>query len=500
MHALALIAATGCAGLTPASDHGASAVLSDRQWSAVSSPNFTLYTDGAVEVATERLSVLERFRATCAIFADIELKAGQGRLRLVAPSDTLSYETLRLSESEPDGDYRSLRDGEFAVFSLSNRKYLSALSVALHEYVHRLYNQPGAAPIPLWYREGLAGYLATFEVESQVFVRVGGSESIRSRALHPQQWEDYRRLLLNPETVSTEQLYPQSWLLFQYMISEHHKSLGKYLSQYSRHDDEAAFEDAFGFPASDLHARMIVYATTPTFNALRLPVPAPRYEVIVEPMTAEETDYLLAHLGVGILPQGRLKALFAPFDKVGLPHLALAEELLYAEGDTAAASALVAQVEAQRPDDPRVQLMKARLLLLSSQSEASAPEDIARVQQAVRLANKAGRSATTRIEASTLVAQAGLMKEDAVPPSEIKQALTSALSFAPYRDDLLYLYLVYLSQFETPAEARPIADLLLSRTNDERIRAGIQEVFSELCQKHGDCGATSRPALQPPSE
>ena len=148
----------------------------------------------------------------------------------------------------------------------------------------------------------------------------------------------------------------------------------------------------------------------------------------------------------------------------------------------------------EHPNDPRVLLVKARLLLFASKQTESTPTELERLREVIRLATRAQRWAPTRVEASTLLAQAGLMNEDVVAPSEIKRALTSALALAPYRDDLLYLYLVYLSEFEAPDQARQIAAQLLSRTKDARIRAGIKEVLDELCSNHGDCNAEPTPA------
>ena len=518
----------GCAGGLWSGGPRQLGVMSDRPWVIVRSPHFELWTDGDVEGARGWLDALERFRLVCRVMMDAPLGDGRPPLRLVAPTDIGRYETLRPDERDVVGYYRTTRHGGVAVFSLRRRaRDMSPVRVALHEYVHHLQAQSGRA-LPLWFREGLAEYLSAFRIESPKTVRVGGVQRGRAVDLLGRRRTSYRQLVSEPEAVPPQALYAQSWLLVHFLVTEHARGLDAYLAGYPERSDAAAFEAAFGFPLDELHQRMERYLARGVLNALQLDVPAPAFAVRVQPVSAAERDYLLAHLGVGRLPAGRLEALFVPpapdastadapaadapavdaraadaraadaraadaraadagaeappgpptSPGPGLAHLALAEERLFVLDDPEGALQLVDRILPRRPDDARVLTLKARILLRTAASR-SPVQARSRVEESVRLASRANRLDPTNVEAFELLVKGGKWTGQ-LDEAGLETALRSALALAPFRDDLLYEYVGFLVRYRDPGEARRYGEVLLRRTKSPELRRLTRELLSEL--------------------
>ncbi len=447
----------------------------NRSWRVVTSPNFVIYTDGSPQIAEERLRALERFRTFCQAAALIETSDAGLPLRLIAPRRIGDYRALAARRGVA-GYFRQTRYGPVAVFSLDDRGYIDALQVTLHEYVHHLMHRRGGLPAPLWYHEGMAEYLSAVEFEPSGHLVVGGQLPLRSAALDHGRWVDSAALFLAPQDVSLKQLYPQSWLLVHYLMSEHRDGLKTYLRAFRMRPTAEKFEDSFGFPLSALHDRLRAFWDRRQLKAMRFLLPDLPIETRVEPLARNERDYLLAHMAVGRLDVNGLRAMLADLRQVGLPHLALAEHL-YDIGRRREALALVDQILGRRPDDARPLLLKAHILLQPGPAGELAPE--APTKQALDLALRANRKDPDSVEAFKLIAIAGL-RLPTFGAQNVRFALVNALTLAPYRDDVLLLWARYLATHEAAAEARTAAELLVSRTTSPRMRAAASALLDEL--------------------
>ena len=451
--------------------------LEHRPWRVAKSPNFVIYTDGSAATAEDRLRALERFRAACRAGALIDTGDDTRPLRLIAPRKIGDYRTLA-ERPGVEGYFRQTRYGPVAVFSLEDRGYVAALQVALHEYVHHLMHQQGGYPVPLWYHEGLAEYLSAVEFEPSGQVVVGGRLPVRAAALDRIRWVDFAALFLSPQDVPLLQLYAQSWLLVHYLMSEHRDGLKTYLQAFKMRPSAKKFEDAFGFALSALHERLRAYWRRRALKTTRFRPPHVSIETRVEPLATNERDYLLAHMGVGRMDVDDLRAMLAPLQGVGLPHLALAEQLYEVERRSDALT-LVDRILRRRPDDARPLLLKAHILLQPALAGEGAVD--ARAERGLTLAVRANRKDPDNVEALKLIAVAGL-RLTTVPSEYIRSALVNGLRLAPYRDDLLLLWARYLATHQAPIEARAAADLLVSRTTNPRMRAAASALLDEIAR------------------
>ncbi len=458
--------------------------MTDRPWIVVSTSNFEIYTDGDIDTAKERLDMLERFRAAVAMFTTVKLVPDLPPMRLIVPQNIRDYETLRPEEERYVGYYRPTLDGPVAVFSLradgrsSASDHDEGMHIALHEYVHHLQYRAGAA-VPLWYNEGLAEYLAASRLESSGRLELGRSLVGRVSVLESLPLVSYRQLVLAPETVDIDLLYPQSWLLVHFLIDHHNSGLGQYLRTYRKIPKEAAFAAAFGFPLDELDLRIRKYMRRGRLRTVRVDPLDVKYRVEVEPMSVEERDYLLASMGVGRLGKVRMRTIFRAAPAISLAHLAYAQHLVFEEKKAAEATELVDKVLQTRPNDARALVLKARILMRPRQLLESPPEVEARVEEGSKLAARAHDRDPGNAEAVRLIAEAGLWLGH-VEPRDIQLALKKAMNLAPYRDDILFLVMRFESIHGRPANARRAGELLLSRSTDERMRALTRAFLSEL--------------------
>ena len=262
-------------------------------------------------------------------------------------------------------------------------------------------------------------------------------------------------------------------------ISHHNEGLRKFVSLRPEEWTETGFAASFGFPIGELHLKVQRYFRANKLRVARMAPLDAEYEVRVTDMATEERDYLLAHMGVGSLSTERMRQLFDDTKELGLSHLAYAEHLMFVEDNIAEAEALVDRLLSQRPNEPRVLVMKARTLMRKRGPHESPPAVRKRVAEATRLALKANRLDPKSIDAFQLVAEAGLWMNQ-VKASDIELAIMSARNLAPYRDDLMLLHLRYLSRFGRPEEARNMGALLLNRTENARIRKLVRSVLATL--------------------
>ncbi len=293
------------------------------EWLAVTSANFTVYSDAEAQRAVEIAVGLERLRDAFARLSPQVSLTSPVPTRIVAFRDAESFAGYK-TQADRDGlkilgQFLAHRDGNFIALN-ADPSIVGALATIQHEYVHQLM-QHNFPRVPLWFNEGLAEYYSTFAVEGDVAV-VGRPVE---RHLH---WLRTHLSFSLGEVLSATresaarhgseaagQLYAVSWLLVHYLLSGDADRLDAaaellYLLQDGE-EPETAIHRALELDAVDLTRALRDYALRPMAQAgWQLPADegvAP----VVDSLAAAD---LLSHLGDLLARQQKLDAAGRHYD------------------------------------------------------------------------------------------------------------------------------------------------------------------------------------------
>ena len=258
---------------------------------------------------------------------------------------------------------RTLRGSRLRV--TANQRNIGMEGV-FHEYVHYLQALNPEQRFPLWFSEGFADYLSTFQVTPDGRYKVGeapmhrvfelkaGVPDSRSRTSGDPRfrWIPFDALI-NARGYDTGHgqgpFYGQSWLLTHYLLSDPERSvlLDAYLeaSNIPSLDSVPLFEETFGKTTSQLSGRLRQYLRAKRFPSQTFDRPA---ESLPEPMIAEVApDEIRTQLGYALLH-------FTPsFDKAET----LLNDALAINPGNVEAKALLAALAFAVEDDARVEAL-----------------------------------------------------------------------------------------------------------------------------------------------
>ena len=376
-----LVACLSIGALAPAPVLGKD--LATRKWIEVSTPHFRVQSRLNEKRTVEPVRYLDLMRRTVPLITNLEIQADPIPTHVVTLSTRGELGAFGMGQTVAGVFASGLRNNTIL---LRNVIGMDETHVMLHEYVHYLTATDAGFDYPLWFREGIAEYLAGSRIEDGYFyVGVPRRESgdLRSRKwLSAEKLLDSRgyRKLRGPEVL---QFYEQSWLLVQFLLSsidDFPGAMQHYLEQRSAGVAETeAFEDAFGVAAPDLNQAMRTYLFNGCCKVFRLSIEAlqPDFQANV---TVPDEHAVALRLGQIALRFGEEKMARRWFEYAldSTTTRARAEaglgDLLKFAGEYEAAEAYFDRALEAGPDDPYVQLDTAEFWLNRYLSDEAAPE------------------------------------------------------------------------------------------------------------------------------
>ncbi|MGB3563464.1 MAG: hypothetical protein WBH85_20245 [Thermoanaerobaculia bacterium] len=448
------------------------------KWIRVRSPNFLIYSNTSRRKTTEIGLGFERFRS---VF--LSLKPG-ARQRSDLPTTIFvfknqeSYEPYMSSPPQRDravvGQFQPSRFGDIVTVNAYPRQG-EALPVVYHEYVHSLVAQ-NIPQAPLWFNEGLAEYLSTFQFFRNK-VEVGRLVPEHLSWLRSHSFIPLQRLVeidhSSPEYRDVDRggLYAQSWLLVHYLLVSGEVS-SKDVAGFLRLLDYGesvgpALQESFGMDLETFVKRLRGYVNSQSmsFYTISLEDLGPEPELVVDDAGRSEVLYqlgtLLADLSHGVESAGRkaedhLRAALAEETVAGdvLASLGWLEEL---HGDAAKAESLYLEAMQGQPAWWRSWALCGRFF--SRRLERAGPnpdaDDLANARsayrQAVRLEPGFG-------EAWALLGATYVIENQAA--KEGLAALERAHRLLPERADVVYNLLLFQLSAGDLVKARRHLELL----------------------------------------
>lgn len=478
--AMALAALAGAATAQPAEPE---------EWLAVSSANFTVYSDAEAGRATEIAIGLEQLRDAFARLSSDLAVSLPVPTRIVAFRDAESFTDYKTVADRDGlkilGQFLAHRDGNFISLN-ADPGMVGALATIQHEYVHQLV-QHNLPRVPLWFNEGLAEYYSTFAVEGEVgFVGRPVERHLRWLRTHPK-FSLGEVLAATSESAAEHgaeaagQLYAVSWLLVHYLLSGDNDRLDAaaellYLLD-SGEEPETAVYQALELGAIELAERLREYLLLPLAQTgWRLPADG-AHAPVVEPLAAAD---LLSHLGDLQARQQRLAGAERHY------NLALAYDSFHAgahsglatvrdfEGRLEEATILHREAIALTPTTAEPYLRFGRHLIAVVQSglpdEASGAE---LADEARAMFDTAASLAPSFTECRVMLGASQLLPGGA--PERGIALLEVARRELPQRADLLFnLLQLYLAD-ERIAPAASLLYGALARVADEELLARARE-------------------------
>ena len=383
---LALAAACFVAGGLPsaASDVGR---IAEGPWVEARTANFVVLTNAGEDRARYLVQNLEDFRRLVVAATSLDIESnplpfhivalqGAGQLKSLIDTNNVfgafqqSYRgglaAVNLTARAPDGtDSLSIIYTPYGpIYRAKQNTRGVGMDGVFHEYVHYLLEIDAKRRYPLWFHEGYAEFLSTFEVGSDGRYRVGAPPMHRVLTL-----QKTRRIplgsLLNAKGYETghedRDFNAESWLLVYYLMTDpaRRANLLAFLDRLNAPtiDTVPVFEEAMGQLERDVSRRLRQYARLARFDVERFdrsddPLPQPAIRRPPPDEVREQLAYTLLHFsperakGVELLEQAiainpgnmRARSLLAAL-AIGDGDLPKAEAALSAAGPAAETSA-----------------------------------------------------------------------------------------------------------------------------------------------------------------
>jgi hypothetical protein len=334
-------------------------------WLRATSDHFTLVTDVAEARAREALADLERLRLVLGQLApDADLDAPVP-IRIYLFRDDESFAPFRLRRGAVAIDSPAfLVPHEHGIFGAT----LAAVSAGPSRYLYKQYVQyllhRHFPRLPPWFRDGVAEYYATFEVEgSEARIGLPVEEHLLWFKLSRPGSLSVAALVARPDVPANDQptYFAQAWATFHYLALGNPATRERMPAYLARIAAGAAPEEAFtvfGIGLPELQKALDEYTDQRRFNFFRVPVAAIGAVALeVEPLAAHQVLVELGDLLLHTAPERtaeaaelyRRAAALAP-EHAGLAWVGIGEAAELG-GDAEAALAAFDKGRALAPDD-----------------------------------------------------------------------------------------------------------------------------------------------------
>jgi tetratricopeptide (TPR) repeat protein len=328
------------------------------EWYALSSDNFTIYSDAPEDETKELVQKFETFRVGA--LSVLGLPDEPAKQRLVIMLYDSARDFGRISPRNAAGFYYDSIFGPRML--MRNIGHGGAdQGVLFHEYVHYLMNQRSTFNYPRWYAEGLATVLMTTEIEDSILV--GSPPQYAARAIE----FGFRPTVHGVVTATVDAedgFYVTAWLLSHYVSLGNRERRGQttdYLRRYDAGEDPvAAFQASYGISTTAMDAELAAYARRSTLNALKAPRQPYAGRLATRALEQDEALLLLADIAVEVdaleaahhyFDQASTTGSDSPFraELMGRRSIAYIHERKVSEGDE-----LIGRLLEEGSDDPQV--------------------------------------------------------------------------------------------------------------------------------------------------
>ncbi len=315
--------------------------LADREWVELKSDHFIVYSEVGEFWSRRMLQRLEIFRSF--VISHLDLAGADNPLpfRIVLLRNASSLQAI-VPRSDIFGMYQTTYQGGMALVDMSARAQdgTSSLEIiytpsgpiyrtrtgtrpismegVLHEYVHHLLANDTSRRYPLWFNEGYAEYLSTFDIAANGQAIVGQAPMHRVEALQKARWIPLDRLFQvkgYEEGHGYGDFYAQAWAVVHYMLAdtERAEQTDRFLDQLNEGEDLiVAFEASFDMPLQQMSAGARSRAKSRRTSSRRLSFETEiASDAVPRLLSLDERSVLLAEM---ILT-------FSPDRRVALPHL-----------------------------------------------------------------------------------------------------------------------------------------------------------------------------------
>ena len=354
-------------------------------WRRAETDHFILYGEIDDDRLREQAIVLEEFDRLLRLLTHVDAPPSPNKLAVYLAYNHDRLRLVRDVSFDVGGFYVASPDGIGAfVNQRTNVGRFGRNDTLFHEYAHHFMLQYFPAGYPAWYVEGFAEYVATADFRSDI-LEFGRYNDNRSLWLSDKsRWIPYEHILFGgerrPNWGDTARFYAQSWLLVHYLMSDPARTAATrdYLSKLTAGEEpRAAFQSAFGIPASELDTQLrayarngISYTRAPRGNAVAEPV------ITILPTSSDELMLLQAAMRVGV-PEKAREAVLArvrreaegkeePFARRVLAQA----EALY--GNAAVADRLLDELLKARPADAELLYLKGMRYLTAGRADEAA--------------------------------------------------------------------------------------------------------------------------------
>ena len=324
---LAVLLAVTCA--CPQAAAAPALKIAGGTWHEARTDNFVVLTNAGQDRARYLVQNLEDFRRLVirATRLDIETNplpfhivavTGASQLKSLLGTDQVfgafqqSYRgglsAVNLSARAPDGtDSLEITRTPYGPLYRSKQNMRGVgMDGVFHEYVHYLLEIDARRRYPLWFHEGYAEYLSTYEIADGRY-KIGSAPMHRVLTL-----EKTRRIplgsLLNAKGYDTghgnNDFNAESWLVVHYLMSDpgRREKLYAFLDRLDRPtvDTVPVFEEVFGESVEDFSRRLRQYRRVGRFNVERFdrpgtPLPEPALRAVPPDEVREALAYTLLH-------------------------------------------------------------------------------------------------------------------------------------------------------------------------------------------------------------
>ena len=452
------------------------ASVQDHIWCSYDSGSFQIISDLKPERAVQLHSFLERFKLAAQLALGLQDIKLPEQVKIIAFRSQRDFQTLTQTRKyvgfmQPSLGQSTLVLGASKPSTLRNQ-------VAAHEYVHYLMRKTSKAFRPMWYEEGMAGYLSTLRVSRRGMILGEVPNNLFKKVL-PRKIDIKQLLSENSQAgwgqKKTGRFYREAWLLVHYLKHGPHspEQLSNFIQQLSDGvESQIAFLNAFNTSFKSMQKSLQVYAQRPrpAYTTLAFTPPSAISTSAPHCLSPYEVRHTLgsalqSHNPNWATEMFLLQLAQHPEDLPALTHLS---EIYASQGNTVKATLIAEDALAKYPDQASSQIQSANMLVSSCLSNRSV-ECFEKLKRAQTLYRKALRANSDRIDG---VFGMGMTQLFLGRPGEALKYFQVAYLKAPWAPILNF----YLGETYREVGDQRNARLYLSRANYWAVQPGIQRL------------------------
>lgn len=376
--------------------------LAKSKWIEVRSPNFTVITDADKKTGQALVRDLEDFRFFIAYMLKRPLIENSPPLKVFAINNAKTFDAMALPETW-GGVFSKLMHDDVAIANISGYSHSQfrknqGNNILLHEYVHyATRNIVTTISYPLWYSEGEAEYLSTFQFEDRgKSVSVGSMDVIGFRLYSLRNpsgsfkdvdvedlfktknielsWREGEKTRKEERELSKKgaEFYARAMITYHYLFSSNEliKQTNHYISLINQgNDEDFSFTTAYGTSWDELNNAINKYARSNTVNAWKFDLSKAglSFPEIESSVSAIPKPTLISHLASVLsrfpyFSKDEIEALFAYAKQQGDKNAELSiAEINWLMSNGMDVSPVVEQALADFPDDSSINAFAATL-------------------------------------------------------------------------------------------------------------------------------------------